>query len=136
MKYTDDIIADVMNTINNALESKGLIACCCEVDEPFLKIAIDEDILNKDKITYQSVNDYKECNFYKDGEKRDVEVDDYYLPPYCGNPFREGSMSGLWGEHEYYCPKCNLEITQALYDSEHIKVGDCSKCPKCKEKNE
>ena len=136
MRYTDDIIADVMNTINNALESKGLIACCCEVDEPFLKIAIDEDILNKDKITYQPVNDYKECNFYKDGEKRDVEVDDYYLPPYRGNPFREGSMSGWLGEYEYYCPKCNLEITQALYDSEHIRVGDCSKCPKCKEKNE
>ncbi len=137
MKYTDDMIADVMNTINNALESKGLIACCCEVDEPFLKIAIDEDVLNKNKITYKPVDDYKECDFYKNGEYRDLsEVDDYYLPPYRGNPFREGCMSGLWGEYEYYCPRCNLEITHALYDENHIEVGQCSKCPKCKENNE
>lgn len=142
MKYTEDIIANVMNTINDVLESKGLIACGYEVDEPFLKIVIDEDVVNENKITYQPVDNCEECYFYKYGAEanyEEIKAKDesdgipYYLPPYRGNPFKEGSMSGLWGEHEYYCPKCNLEITQAFYDSEHIKVGDCSKCPKCRE---
>lgn len=93
-------------------------------------------IIKADKnITYQPVDDYKECNFYKDGEEKDLseKLDDYYSQPYRDNPFREGRMSGLWGEYEYYCPRCKLEITKAFYDSEHIRVGDCSKCPKCKE---
>jgi hypothetical protein len=98
-------------------------------------VIIEADITNKDKITYQPVDDYKECNFYKDGKEKDLseKLDDYYSQPYRDNPFREGRMSGLWGEYEYYCPKCNLEITKVFYDNEHIRVGDCSKCPKCKE---
>lgn len=101
---------------------------CCPEDVP--------TIIEADKnITYQPVDDYKECNFYKDGKEKDLsDVDiskfyDYYKPPYRDNPFREGRMSGLWGEYEYYCPKCNLEITKVFYDNEHIRVGDCSKCP-------
>ena len=113
--------------------SKGLEDAIDIVDDA--PTIIEADITNKNKITYQPVDDCKECNFYKDGKEKDLseKLDDYYLQPYRDNPFREGRMSGFWGEYEYYCPKCNLEITKVFYDNEHIRVGDCSKCPKCKE---